>query len=67
MKIILNEIKDIEKNKDDKNLENKSKIYILLNDCIKNNISIISDKDNHITILKDDFKNYLIQRKLIYL
>ena len=70
MKKIINEIKNIEKNKndiDDKNNDNKSNIYQLLNDCIMNNIGNISDKENYMIIIKEDFKNNLIERKLIYL
>ena len=70
MKKIINEIKDIEKIEndiDDKNNDNKSKIYQLLNDCIMNNIGNISDKENYMIIIKEDFKNNLIERKLIYL
>ena len=68
--LIINEIKNIEKNKndiDDKNNDNKSNIYQLLNDCIMNNIGNISDKENYMIIIKEDFKNNLIERKLIYL
>jgi hypothetical protein len=74
MKIILNNIKNIEKDKinSDKNNiindnnsinEKNLRLFNFLKDCVKNNIFDITQNEDYIKIIKEDFTNYLIEKK----
>ena len=71
MKMLLNDIKKIELNNNNSNINNdiesKSNTLKLLKDCIINNINNISQNENKMKIIKDDFINYLLEKKLITL
>ena len=82
MKIILNNIKKIEKNKifcdknniindndngnDDNNKENNenARLFNFLKDCVTNNVIDITQNENNINIIKEDFNNYLIEKDI---
>ena len=82
MKIILNSIKKIEKNKiicdknniindndngnDDSNKENNenARLFNFLKDCVTNNVIDITQNENNINIIKEDFNNYLIEKDI---
>ena len=74
MKIILNNIKKIEKDKinsdktniiNDNNNNNKKnlRLFNFLKDCVTNNIIDITLNEDYIKIIKEDFTNYLIEKK----
>jgi len=82
MKIILNNIKKIEKNKifcdknniindndngnNDNNKENNenARLFNFLKDCVTNNVIDITQNENNINIIKEDFNNYLIEKDI---
>ena len=65
MKIISNYIKNLEQNKDDNNIENNSQLFPLLKNWIINDIINISQNENYTKIIKAEFRNYLITKKII--
>lgn len=68
MKMIINYIRNMEQNNNNNDANvNKSDLFKLFDECIVNNISNISQKENHIKILKEDFLNYLLEKQLITL
>ena len=65
MKIISNYIKNLEQNKDNNNIENNSQLFPLLKNWIINDIINISQNENYTKIIKAEFRNYLIIKKII--
>ena len=73
MKIIMNTIKkinsennitnDIENNNNNCN-ENNSRLFNLLKDCVENNIIDITQNENIIKTIKEDFNNYLAEKEM---
>ena len=67
MKIIINIIKHLKQNDNNDNnivVDKNTEIYKLLNECITNNIFNISQNEQFIGILKDDFMNFLLQKNI---
>ena len=74
MKIILNNIKKIEKDKinsdkgniindnNNNNNENNIRLFNFLKDCVTNNIKDITQNENYIKVIKEDFNNYLNEK-----
>ena len=74
MKIILNNIKKIEKDKinsdkgniiNDNNNNNNNeniRLFNFLKDCVTNNIKDITQNENYIKVIKEDFNNYLKEK-----
>ena len=74
MKIILNNIKKIEKDKinsdkgniiNDNNNNNNNeniRLFNFLKDCVTNNIKDITQNENYIKVIKEDFNNYLNEK-----
>ena len=76
MKIILNNIKKIEKDKinsdkgniinDNNNNNNNNneniRLFNFLKDCVTNNIKDITQNENYIKVIKEDFNNYLNEK-----
>ena len=64
MKMIINNIRGFEQNK---NIDNnkESKLFNLLNYCILNNIINISLNDDFKKIIIDGFINYLLEKKIL--
>ena len=72
MKIILNNIKKIEKDKinsdkgniinDNNNNNENIRLFNFLKDCVTNNIKDITQNENYIKVIKEDFNNYLNEK-----
>ena len=65
MKLLINNIKNIENNKNEISNNNKDLFDLLKNNIINKNFNI-SENQQLIELMKDDFKNYLFEKKINY-
>ena len=65
MKLLINNIKNIENNKNEISNNNKDLFDLLKNNIINKNFNI-SENQQLIELIKDNFKNYLFEKKINY-
>ena len=65
MKLLINNIKNIENNKNEISNNNKDLFDLLKNNIINKNFNI-SENQQLIELIKDNFKNYLLEKKINY-
>ena len=65
MKLLINNIKNIENNKNEISNDNKDLFDLLKNNIINKNFNI-SENQQLIELIKDNFKNYLFEKKINY-
>ena len=65
MKLLINNIKNIENNKNEISNNNKCLFDLLKNNIINKNFNI-SENQQLIELIKDNFKNYLLEKKINY-
>ena len=65
MKLLINNIKNIENNKNEISNNNKDLFDLLKNNIINKNFNI-SENQQLIELIKDNFKNYLFKKKINY-
>jgi len=65
MKIILNCIKNFE-NEKNKDTENKNELLVILKNCIINKTFNISQNQQLIDLIKNDFNNFLKEKKIYF-
>ena len=65
MKLLINNIKNIENNKNEISNNNKDLFELIKNNIINKNFNI-SENQQLIELIKDNFKNYLFEKKINY-